>query len=113
MGFRFRRSVNILPGLRLNLGKKSASVSVGVRGAHVTLRPGHKARTTVGLPGTGLSYTEGGGKTARESAGAVQAPALAEPSPNRPVRWGFLWIALAVAAVVTLTTLAARLIPHG
>jgi Protein of unknown function (DUF4236) len=50
--FRFRRSIKILPGIRINVGKRSASVSLGVRGAHVTLRPGHTVRTTVGVPGT-------------------------------------------------------------
>jgi hypothetical protein len=61
MGFRFRRSIRILPGIRLNLGKRSTSVSLGVRGAHVTIRRGHTPRSTVGVPGTGLSYTQGGG----------------------------------------------------
>ena len=60
MGFRFRRSIKILPGIRVNLGKHSTSISVGGRGAHVTLRSGRTARTTAGIPGSGLSYTEGG-----------------------------------------------------
>ena len=55
--FRFRRSVRILPGVRLNIGKTGVSTSIGGRGAHVTLGRG-QTRTTVGLPGTGLSYTE-------------------------------------------------------
>jgi hypothetical protein len=58
MGFiRFRRSVRILPRVRLNVGKTGVSTSIGGRGAHVTLGHG-QTRTTVGLPGTGLSYTE-------------------------------------------------------
>jgi hypothetical protein len=57
MGFRFRRSIRVLPGVRLNLNKRSTSVSIGGRGAHVTVRPGHKARATVGIPGTGLSVS--------------------------------------------------------
>lgn len=56
MGFRFRKSVKIFPGCRLNIGKSGLSVSLGVPGATVNLgRNG--ARTTVGLPGTGLSYS--------------------------------------------------------
>jgi hypothetical protein len=56
MGLRFRRTLGILPGVRLNFSKSGVSTSVGVRGAHVTLgRTG--VRTTVGLPGSGLSYT--------------------------------------------------------
>lgn len=57
MGFRFRRSVKILPGVRLNFGKKGTSVSVGPRGAKVTVGPSG-TRATVGIPGTGISYTE-------------------------------------------------------
>ena len=56
MGFRFRRSIKIAPGIHLNVGKTGKpSISVGVRGAHVTV--GSKGVTTsVGIPGTGLSY---------------------------------------------------------
>ena len=57
MGLRFRRSLRIAPGLRLNLGKQGASVSVGGRGAGVTLGR-NRIRTTVGIPGTGLSYSK-------------------------------------------------------
>jgi hypothetical protein len=54
--FRFRRSFGF--GLfRLNLNKKSVSLTAGVRGAHVTLNSGG-IRTTLGIPGTGLSYTD-------------------------------------------------------
>jgi len=57
MGFiRFFRRIRIAPGLRLNLSKRGMSLSAGVRGAEATFsRDG--LRTTVGLPGTGLSYT--------------------------------------------------------
>jgi len=57
MGLRFRRSIKLLPGVRLNFSKSGVSTSVGVRGAHVTLGHG-KVRETVGIPGTGLSYTK-------------------------------------------------------
>ena len=57
MGFRFRRRVRVLPGVRLNVtGRGLSSVSVGRRGATVNLS-GRGARLTLGLPGTGLSYT--------------------------------------------------------
>jgi hypothetical protein len=46
----------VLPGLRVNLSKSGASLSVGVRGAHLTL--GKRSRVTVGLPGSGLSWTQ-------------------------------------------------------
>jgi hypothetical protein len=57
MGLRFRRSMGLAPGARLNLGFRSLSLSFGIRGAKYTT--GTRARRiTVGLPGTGLSYTK-------------------------------------------------------
>jgi transcription elongation factor len=55
MSFRFRRRIRLLPGVSLNLRRRGASVSLGVRSAHVTV--GRQTRTTVGLPGSGISYT--------------------------------------------------------
>ena len=57
MGFRFNRRISILKGLRLNLSKSGPSVSVGGRGAWLTF--GKKGtRATVGIPGTGMSWSE-------------------------------------------------------
>ena len=58
MGWRFRKSIKILPGIKVNIGKDGfSSVSVGSRGAHLTMG---KNGTTVsaGIPGTGLSYVK-------------------------------------------------------
>jgi hypothetical protein len=101
MGFRFRRSIKILPGIRLNFGKRGISTSVGVRGAHVTYGP-TGTRTTVGLPGSGLSYTH-----LERPHREVPAPAAAEPltgsgAPQGSAWRGFLWTALIVAAVVAI-----------
>jgi hypothetical protein len=57
MGFRFRRSIRLVPGLRLNVGLKSASVSTGIRGLSYTAGSAGQ-RITVGLPGTGLYWTK-------------------------------------------------------
>lgn len=57
MGLNFRKSFTILPGVKINLGKKSASISIGKRGARHTISTTGKRTTTIGLPGTGLSYT--------------------------------------------------------
>ena len=57
MPLRFRRRVSLLPGLRVNLSRSGASLSVGTRGAWYTVGPRGK-RVTVGLPGSGLFWTE-------------------------------------------------------
>jgi hypothetical protein len=56
MPLRFQRRIRIAPGISLNLNKNSVSTSFGQRGAHITVGPKGK-RSTIGLPGTGLSYT--------------------------------------------------------
>lgn len=57
MGWRFRNSVKILPGVRLNFSKSGISTSVGGPGA--TLNFGkHGTRSTLGLPGSGISYSK-------------------------------------------------------
>ncbi|HCD2062530.1 TPA: DUF4236 domain-containing protein [Serratia marcescens] len=56
MSLRFRQTFTLFPGVRLNIGKRGISASIGVSGA--TVNVGQKGvRATVGLPGSGLSYT--------------------------------------------------------
>lgn len=57
MGFRFRKSIKIAPGLKVNLGLKGASLSIGGKGATVNVGK-NGVRGTVGIPGTGISYSE-------------------------------------------------------
>jgi hypothetical protein len=55
MGLRFRRSVRIVPGVRLNFSRGGLSTTIGRRGATMTFgRQG--THLNVGLPGSGLSY---------------------------------------------------------
>ena len=56
MGFSFRRRIKVLPGVHINVSQGGVSTSVGTRGARVTIGRGRR-RMTVGVPGTGLSYT--------------------------------------------------------
>ncbi|MCE5191999.1 MAG: DUF4236 domain-containing protein [Actinomycetia bacterium] len=56
MAIRFRRTMKIAPGVRLNLTKKGASVRVGGMGFGVTMGTSG-TRVSAGIPGTGLSAT--------------------------------------------------------
>ena len=56
MGFRFQKRFRLFPGVRINLSKSGVSTSIGVRGARMTFGRG-KTRTTIGIPGTGISHT--------------------------------------------------------
>ncbi len=55
MGWRFRKSIRLAPGLRVNVSKKSVSVTVGPRGLKTTVGTAGRT-TTVGIPGTGVSH---------------------------------------------------------
>jgi Protein of unknown function (DUF4236) len=97
MGFRFRRSIKILPGIRLNFGKRGVSTSIGVRGAHVTFSK-TGTRTTVGLPGSGISYTHLD-KPSHERDPPPSAPLSPDPGAPKGNAWrGLLWIALMLIA---------------
>jgi len=80
MGTRFRRSFKIAPGVRVNLNKKSASVSFGPKGLKHTISTTGKSHTTVGIPGTGLSYTTSSGGKSGAQQGAVSIPAAQRPT---------------------------------
>lgn len=68
MGLRFRKSFKIAPGVRLNLNKKSTSLTFGGKGLHYTINSSGKRTASAGIPGTGLYYTESsGGSSGRKS----------------------------------------------
>ena len=58
MGFRFRRSMKILPGIRLTVGKSSVGISAGIPGARVSLNSSGRVTSSAGIPGSGLYWTE-------------------------------------------------------
>ena len=62
MGFRFRKSFKLVPGIRVNLSKRGASLSLGGRGFTTNLSS-RGVRQTFSLPGTGMSWS----KTSRGS----------------------------------------------
>lgn len=57
MALRFRKSIKILPGVRVNIGLKGASLNVGPRGASVSIGK-QGVYTNASIPGTGISFRE-------------------------------------------------------
>lgn len=57
MGLRFRKSVKVAPGVKFNLGKKSAGISLGGKYGGVSFNSSSGARSRISAPGTGLSYS--------------------------------------------------------
>ncbi|WP_133016265.1 DUF4236 domain-containing protein [Clostridium cuniculi] len=58
MGFRFRKSINLGGGFRINLSKSGIGYSFGVPGYRVTKTAKGKTRKTYSIPGTGISYIQ-------------------------------------------------------
>ncbi|MBY0578444.1 MAG: DUF4236 domain-containing protein [Burkholderiales bacterium] len=90
--FRFRRRIKIIPGLWLNLSKSGVSTSIGGKGLTVNLKDG-KTKTTIGLPGTGMSYSE----TLTDSHKPEDGK---QPEPSGQIAHPFFWIILFTAIIV-------------
>ena len=107
MGIRFRKSIKIAPGVRVNVGKKSASVSVGGKGFRHTSSTTGKKTTSVGVPGSGLSYStsHGGGKKKNS---VHVTPTGAAPAAPRNSKVGGIVLAIlgVLACLVGLPTVA-------
>lgn len=57
MGFRFRKSVKVMPGVRLTFTHRGTSVRVGPRNVGISKGPSG-TRVGASIPGTGISYSE-------------------------------------------------------
>ena len=69
MGFRYRKSINLGGGFRINLSKSGIGYSWGVKGYRVTKTANGGVRRTVSIPGTGISHvteTSGGNHENRQ-----------------------------------------------
>ena len=70
MGFRFRKSINLGGGFRVNLSKSGVGYSWGTKGVRFTKTAKGTKRTTLSIPGTGISHvseTSGKQNTKRKS----------------------------------------------
>ena len=56
MGLTFRKSISLCKGVKLNLGTKSASLSVGRKGIHQSISTTGRTTTSLSIPGTGVGY---------------------------------------------------------
>ena len=82
MGFRFRKSIYVGGGFRVNLSKSGVGYSWGTKGYRVTKNAGGGGRTTASIPGTGISYTKDfGGKGKSGGNGHSATPAHQQNVP--------------------------------
>ncbi|QGS68698.1 DUF4236 domain-containing protein [Oceanobacillus sp. 143] len=57
MGFRFRKSVKVAPGIRLNVSKKGVSTTIGGKGLRVN-SSSRGVSIGASIPNTGISYNK-------------------------------------------------------
>lgn len=58
MGLRYRKSINLGGGFRVNFSKSGVGYSWGTKGYRVTKKAGGGVRKTYSIPGTGLSWVD-------------------------------------------------------
>jgi len=85
VGLRFRKSISIIPGVKLNFGKTGMSVSTGVPGFRKTFHTSGRVTTSVGIPGTGLYYVDTKNTKSQNSRRSNQARQPSTPTYSAPV----------------------------
>lgn len=102
MAMRFRKSVSLGKGVRLNFGKSSMGVSFGGKhgGLSVNSNTGVRARTS--LPGTGISFSENLSSGSKKKKASASAPSssksfVGEEIQQTPKKW---WLILGIIFVI-------------
>lgn len=100
MGLRFRKSFKIAPGVKLNFGKKSQSITFGGKGVHYTVNSKGKTTKSIGIPGSGLYYTE----TSNSGSGSMQDENRSNTGGFNIKNMGCLgWILILVLGLIAMT----------
>ena len=84
MGLRFRKSLNLGGGFRVNISKHGVGYSWGVKGARITTTSRGTSRTTLSIPGTGVSYVKEKSLKKKKSVSRTEATSTV-PSNNGPL----------------------------
>ncbi len=67
MGMRFRKSINLGGGAKININKSSIGMSGGINGARVSANSHGQTTKSVGVPGTGVSFRSTSGGSSKSS----------------------------------------------
>lgn len=109
MGFRFRKTIRLLPGVRLNISKGGFSTSVGRPGATINIGK-RGVRGTVGLPGSGLSYSDMIVKRGQGQERVITPQAIGHDAPDAS---GSGHRNLVIAALIVVAVIFALLFAAG
>jgi len=81
MGWSYRRSRKIAPGIRLNFSNRGIGVSIGPRGNKISFSPTGRVTQNISIPGTGLRYTKRLNSRKRVSTSAPVRASTRHPVP--------------------------------
>lgn len=84
MGFRFRKSLNLGGGFRLNFSKSGIGFSIGGKGFRYTHTATGRRRSTFSIPGSGISYVVESGAKKRSSRSHSRAESATQAPPAEP-----------------------------
>lgn len=104
MGLRFRKSIKVAPGVKVNLNKKSVGVTLGTKGVHYTINSNGKQTKSVGIPGTGLSYTTSSTISSPSSSVSKSKQSTRKNDGNTKNSSCFVW-ALKIIGIIILLSL--------
>lgn len=115
MGFRYRKSIRLGKGVRININKNSVGISAGVKGARVSLNSKGRTTTTVGIPGTGISYVHTdsvhskGKRSSQAPSSSDFGSGLSPKKPPKKRKWlgGFI-MAMSVYWIITALVMSFR-----
>lgn len=86
MGVRFRRSIRIAPGVRLNVTKTGVGVTAGSGVARYSVHSSGRRTVGLGLPGTGAYYQKSASRTAGTGRSGTTGRDAEAPAPIDQVR---------------------------
>lgn len=108
MGWRYRKSVKLPLGFRLNFSKSGMGWSWGVKGARITKTATGKTRYTATYPG-GLQYIEERGpkqrKPVRKSTGSWNTPGQNGPEPPKKRGGCLKWGLIVLGGIIVITAI--------
>lgn len=98
MGLRFRKSIKLGGGARINLSKSGVGFSMGTKGYRVTKKAGGGTRETISIPGTGISMVKEKGNKAGRKKSQSRGNTMDGENSNiqssslKPRRRTWLWV---------------------
>ncbi|TYC48784.1 DUF4236 domain-containing protein [Weissella muntiaci] len=115
MGLRYRKSINLGGGARINLSKSGVGWSIGGKGFRYTKKANGGTRTTASIPGSGISYVKDSSNSTPTSSSRSSNPQSGYYSNNNNQnnnnRW--FWIFVGIIGLIASFTFARTSITLG